>query len=108
MLSADWQNQVKKVSRLIAKAWLDPEVLQRLESDPITVLQEYQIQLPTGVKVELNRATDTWQIVPTPDGDGAIFKIPLSSKPDDILDEELRAWSEGDTDIAPDHILKKS
>lgn len=101
MLNADWQEQGKKVSQVIAKAWLDPEFQQQLLADPITVLQEHQVQLPDGVEVQLDPSADTWQIVQTPDGDGAIFKIPLPPKPDEVQDEELTAWIEGRANTQP-------
>ena len=106
MLNADWQEQVKKVSQVIAKAWLDPKFQQDLVANPEAVLQDYQVQMPEGVKVQIEPSADSWQIVPKPDGDGAIFKIPLPPKPNEIQDEELRAWSEGRLDTPPYTLAK--
>lgn len=108
MLSADWQEQGKKISQVIAKAWLDPEFQQQLVANPVTVLQEYQVQIPEGLEVQLDPSSFHWQIVPSPDGDGAIFKIPLPPKPNQIEDETLIAWCENRAEAPPYPLMPKT
>ncbi|HET6880838.1 MAG TPA: NHLP leader peptide family RiPP precursor [Pirellulales bacterium] len=73
----NWQ---KQWGRLVARAWSDEELKQRLLNEPKTVLEEHGIDVPPGL--ELRIVEDTEEVChlvlpPSPAGD--------------LLDEELTA-----------------
>ena len=70
-----WQ---KQWGLLVAEVWADEDLKQRLVSDPAAVLQEYGIEIPANV--ELNVVEDTDQV--------RHLVIPASPS-DDLLDEDL-------------------
>jgi hypothetical protein len=40
-------------SQIVARAWCDDDVMQRLLSDPRTVLAEHDVEVPPGTDVEV-------------------------------------------------------
>src|SRR5439155_17381599 len=53
-LSENW----KKWSQLVAQAWADEKLKQRLMDNPAEVLQGYGIEVPAGVEVRVVESTD--------------------------------------------------
>jgi nitrile hydratase len=51
------------LAMLIARAWRDPEYLQRLRTEPKAVLSEEGVELPDGVDVTVLEDTDTVKYV---------------------------------------------
>ena len=48
----------KKWSRLVAQAWADDSLKQRLLDRPASVLEEYGIEVPAGLEVKVVENTD--------------------------------------------------
>jgi hypothetical protein len=63
-----------KWEHLVADAWDDPALKQRLLQDPMTVFKERGLALPAGVQVQVHEATaTTWQmILPPKPGEGEL------------------------------------
>jgi hypothetical protein len=66
-------------SKLVAKAWDDPALKQRLLADPAGVLQEHGLSLPAGVQVKVVENTD--QVVH--------LTLPAKPSPAELSLEEL-------------------
>ncbi|HEY3967706.1 MAG TPA: NHLP leader peptide family RiPP precursor [Planctomycetaceae bacterium] len=73
----NWQ---KQWGMLVAEVWADEDLKRRLIADPASVLQEYGIEVPQGV--ELNVVEDTDQVR---------HLILPPSPSDDLSDEDLTA-----------------
>lgn len=52
----DWYD---KFAQITAKAWMDEAFKRRLLSEPATVLQEYGLEVPPGVRIKVMEDTDT-------------------------------------------------
>lgn len=75
----------KKWGQLIAKAWEDDKLRQRLLSDPSTVLKEHGIDPPHGVEIRVVENTER------------TIYLTLPSKPqlEELRDMELDSRSRG-------------
>ena len=74
-------NETKKnYAQLIAKAWVDPSLKERLLNNPADVLKEHGVTLPEGVEAKFIQDTDK------------VKHFILPSKPDD-------------KDIAPEKVV---
>lgn len=63
---------------LVAKAWADDELKQRLLAEPSAVLEEHGIEVPSGIELRVVEDTDE------------IYHLVLPASPaGDLLDEEL-------------------
>lgn len=63
---------------LVAKAWADDELKQRLLTEPSAVLEEHGIEVPSGIELRVVEDTDE------------IYHLVLPASPaGDLLDEEL-------------------
>jgi hypothetical protein len=73
-------------SQLVARAWCDGALLERLLSDPRGVLAEHGMEVPEGTGVEVTEGDDVTVV----EGADAVlhFTLPLTP-PDDLADEEL-------------------
>jgi hypothetical protein len=71
-------NWHKQWGLLVAKAWSDDDLKQRLIADPAAVLDEYGLETPPGVEVRVVEDTD----------DVCHLVLPPSPS-DDLIDEEL-------------------
>jgi Nitrile hydratase, alpha chain len=66
------QDIFKKWSQLIAQAWTDDQLKNRLITKPAAVLQEHGIDVPSGLEVRVVENTDTvyyLTLPPKPMGD---------------------------------------
>jgi len=89
-LNHDWQALGKGVSRVIAEAWLNPEIEKRLMADPDALLREKGC-LPDGLTARVDTGNHAWKIEPiAPQSSEAIMTIPFHPKPEDISTEELQ------------------
>ncbi|HVC94484.1 MAG TPA: NHLP leader peptide family RiPP precursor [Pirellulales bacterium] len=79
-MTAQHGNWQKQWGLLVAKAWSDDNLKQRLIVNPATVLEEHGIDVPYGV--ELKVVEDTDQV--------CHLVVPASPS-GDLLDEELSA-----------------
>ena len=70
-----WQ---KQWGMLVAQAWADDELKQRLIADPARVLEEFGIEPPEGVELRVVEDTDQVQHLVIP-----------AAPTDDLSDEEL-------------------
>lgn len=70
-----WQ---KQWGMLVARAWADDDLKQRLLDDPAPVLEEFGIEVPEGVVLKVVEDTDQVQHLVLP-----------ASPTDDLSDEEL-------------------
>jgi hypothetical protein len=70
-----WQ---KQWGMLVAEVWADEDLKRRLISDPAAVLQEYGIECPAGVDLQVVEDTDQVRHLIIP-----------ACPSDDLLDEDL-------------------
>lgn len=71
----NWQ---KQWGLLVAKAWSDDDLKQRLIADPAAVLEEFGIEPPAGIELRVVEDTDD------------VMHLVLPASPsDDLIDEEL-------------------
>jgi hypothetical protein len=73
-------------SQIVAKAWCDEGVMNRLLSDPRAVLSEHSLDVPEGTEVKVLEGTDV-QVVA--DSDTVRYFILPFSPPDDLTDEDV-------------------
>jgi hypothetical protein len=73
----------KALGKLIAKTWADGAFKARLLADPAGVLTAEGLQIPAGVSVKVVENTDT------------VFNLVLPSKPADLSDADMDAFSAG-------------
>jgi hypothetical protein len=55
---AGQEDRSRKWSQLVAQAWADEKLKQRLTDSPAAVLQEHGIEVPTGVEIRVVENTD--------------------------------------------------
>jgi hypothetical protein len=82
-----WEQQkeyAKRYGQLVAKAWQDAAFKQRLLADPVGVLREHGIDLPSGMEVKAVEETDTMR-----------YMILPAKPPEEISDEALSAVAGG-------------
>ncbi len=72
-------------AELVAKAWDDPALRQKLLSDPAGVLKEHGLLLPAGVQLKVVENTD--QMVH--------LVIPKKPTPEELSEEELHSVAGG-------------
>jgi len=66
-------------SQLVAKAWADEKLRERLLSDPMTVMEEHGLRIPPGIQVKIVQNTT------------GVIHLPLPPKPTpaEISEEDL-------------------
>jgi len=103
MITDDWREFQKSVSRLVARAWLDDSFKQRLIAEPKAVLAENGLTLPPDVEVRVNENATLGTITNADnqmDGN-LVYEIPLPSKSSSLTDEQIQSWSDGSLAEAP-------
>ena len=83
-------------SQIVARAWCDEEVMQRLFSNPRAVLAEHSLEVPEDTEIKVLEGTEVKVVADT----DAVRHYILPSKPPDELEiEDLVggpvAWSVG-------------
>jgi hypothetical protein len=73
--SVNWEYQW---GQIVGRAWADDEFSQRLLADPISVLTEYDVPPPAGLRVEV--LTDPGQI---PEASAGVMHLLMPAKPSD-------------------------
>ena len=93
-LRSDWREYGIAVSKLIARAWAEPEFHEQLVNDPATTLRTAGLEIPEGVEVAVDQTPGAnWRIIPSSvDPNEAIYVIPLPPRPQRLTDTELRTW----------------
>jgi hypothetical protein len=93
-LLADRQESQKILSKLVAQSWLDEEFKQRFVSNPVAILEENGITLPTGVEVRVNEnpASEALQSKELMADSNGVYEIPLPAKPTQLVNEQIQAW----------------
>jgi hypothetical protein len=83
--SVNWDYQW---GQIVGRAWADDEFSQRLLADPISVLTEYDMEMPTGVRVKV--LADTERV---PEDTTGVVHLALPSRPSDaeLSEEDLRS-----------------
>jgi hypothetical protein len=71
------EEQSKKISRLIARCWMDEKFKQLLLAEPMATLQAEGVELPAGLSVVAVENT------------AEVFHLVIPAKPTDLTDEEL-------------------
>lgn len=66
-------------AQLVAKAWQDEKFKKRLLAEPVTVLNEYGIQIPAGIQIRIQE--DTHEILH--------LTIPLKPSNQELSDADL-------------------
>ena len=71
------ESQSHKIAKVYAKAWLDPDYMKRLKSDPKSVLTEAGI--PAKATVQVHEDSDT------------VTHFVLPKRPAELKDEDLKS-----------------
>jgi hypothetical protein len=72
-------------SQIVARAWCDDALMERLRSDPLIVLAEEGLEAPEGMDVKVVEGEDA-----TVEDTGAVRKFILPvNRPDELMDEDL-------------------
>jgi hypothetical protein len=72
-------------SQIVARAWCDDLLMERLLSDPRAVLAEHDLEVPPGTEVEVELGTEV-----RIDQTGAVRRFLLSARPSqELMEEEL-------------------
>lgn len=94
-LQQGWQQDVgTRVSKLIARAWLDNNFKRQFIANPARILADAGITIPDGVQVRIDEQSARWSILPSEDMTGAVWTIPLPPKPASVTDQQLTDWVE--------------
>lgn len=91
----DWRTAEAAISRLIAQSWLEPELYHRLLTRPTATLREAGL-IEDFVEVRINQAPDAVPVLLGTQGETVIYILPLSPRPDDLAEEQIRAWLAGE------------
>lgn len=75
--------QSKRLSQLIAKAWADDNFKKKLLSDPASVLKAEGVELPAGMRVQAVEDTQT------------VHHLVIPAKPTELSEEELEKVAGG-------------
>jgi hypothetical protein len=73
-------------SRLVARAWCDEALMQRLLSDPRNVLAEHGMEAPEGTEVEVVVGEE---VKAAAEADGVRRFTLLAGPPEELMDEDL-------------------
>jgi hypothetical protein len=83
-------------SQIVARAWCDEGVMQRLLSDPRAVLAEHSLEVPEDTEIKVLEGTEAKVVADT---DTVRYYILPSKPPDELEDEDLiggpMAWCVG-------------
>src|SRR4028119_1479054 len=101
----DWRSAEAAISRFIAQSWLNPELYNNLLTRPTATLREAGL-IEDFVEVRINQAPDAVPIVQGTSGETVIYVLPLPPRPDDLVEEQIRAWLAGE--IEPGNLAKSS
>ena len=66
------EEQMRKINKIIAKAWMDKGFKERLLSDPASSLKKEGVEIPPGLEVRIVEDTDKVHhmvLPPKPSGD---------------------------------------
>jgi hypothetical protein len=74
-----YEENARKIEKIIAKAWMDEGFKQRLLSDPAASLKEEGVEIPRGVEVRIVEDTDTVQHL----------VLPMKPSSKELSDEQL-------------------
>jgi len=77
------QDQSKRYGQLVAAAWADSALKQRLLADPAAVFAEHGVEVPAGVQVRVVENTDraTYFVLPRQPFDGELSDEQLQHAP---------------------------
>ena len=73
-------------SQIVARAWCDEGVMQRLLSDPRAVLAEHSLEVPEDTEIKVLEGTEAKVVA---DGDTVRHYILPFTPPDELVDEDL-------------------
>jgi hypothetical protein len=77
------QEWAKRYGQVVAKAWADPAFKQRLLADPVAVLREHGLEMPTDREVRAVENTDE------------VIHLVVPAPPKELTDEQLGAVAGG-------------
>src|SRR5262249_13806738 len=66
---------MKKWSKLVAQAWADDRLKQRLLTDPAAVLAEHGIEVPAGAEVRVLEVTEDVRYFMLPPKPGSVMEL---------------------------------
>ncbi|MEP6517754.1 hypothetical protein [Microcoleus vaginatus] len=101
----DWRSAEAEISRFIAQSWLNPELYNNLLTRPTATLREAGL-IEDFVEVRINQSPDAVPVLQGTSGETVIYVLPLPPRPDDLVEEPIRAWLAGD--IEPGNLKKSS
>lgn len=94
-LTQTWETSV---SKLIAKTWLDDELLQNFVTDPAGILREAGLLSAEVEEVKVFKKLTGGSVLEVVE-DGITYQIALPAKPADLSDEHIRSWAEEAADL---------
>ena len=84
------------ISKVVAQAWFDADLHQRLRADPMQALQEAGVALAGAMVVVVAIANpgmaETATLVQRSDRDPFVYEVALAEKPLHLEDESALSW----------------
>lgn len=96
---AEWHLWALRISKIIARAWIDDAFKKQLVADPAAVLRAAGLAVPTGAEVVVDEGATGWSMSGSSLTRMDRLTLPLPPKP--TADAMLRAWAEGETGHPP-------
>ena len=88
-----WTVWFYRLSKIIARAWVDEEYKKKLIADPRGVLAESGLIVPESVVLEVGIGESEYKLTGLLDGRPAKLIIPLPEKPS--ADDMIKTWYSG-------------
>jgi hypothetical protein len=103
LLTKDSKESQKALSKLVAKTWLDEAFKERFISEPVTVLEENGLTLPSNVEVRVNENTlgEMQTSTSASPNTNVVYEIPLPHKPAGLTEQQIQSWVHGDDHDTP-------
>ncbi|QGX99746.1 hypothetical protein EI983_16320 [Roseovarius faecimaris] len=96
---AEWHLWALRISKIVARAWVDEAFKEALVSDPATALEDAGLAVPKGTEVVIDETATGWSMSGSSMAKVDRLVLPLPPKPE--ADALIRAWAEGETGHPP-------
>ena len=97
--AAEWHLWVLRISKIIARAWIDETFKDQLIADPAGALRAVGLAVPDGAEVVVEEGATGWSMSGSSLTRLDRLTLPLPPKP--TADALLKAWADGETGHPP-------
>lgn len=96
---AEWHLWALRISKIVARAWVDEEFKDALIADPAEALNDAGLAVPKGTEVIVKEGATDWSMTGSSLTKVDQLVLPLPPKPE--ADALIKAWAEGETGHPP-------